>query len=136
MRSRIFFLLILICILSLAFNSQSQVKKQDLIGVWKQESFTSESPDTTYTNKSNEVLLFSRGFYTNFETRENESDFGHMGTYKISGDTCFLHVTYATQSEMKNMKIDGLLKIKNDKLTFTVQLRENTKGIWVYKRIE
>ena len=116
MRSRIFFLLILICILSLVFNSQSQVKKQDLIGVWKQESFTFESPDTTFSNKSNDVFMFSRSFYSNFETTENKSDYGHMGTYKLSGDTCSIHITYATRPEMKGKKYSFILKLKNDNL--------------------
>ena len=114
----------------------SDVKAGDnmISGAWKLEYFETIEGDK-FTHFS-DIMIFSYPFYSDLHTEYGmiKRTFGHVGKFKISGDSITFQVQQSTESEYIGLVAVGRFQILGDMLEIVME-RGNTPGKWVYHRL-
>ena len=122
------------------FHGCAKQEQNELVGVWDLEYVTFITSDTTETEKYDEILMFSKNYYSNFQASISKKDWinSHAGTYRISGDTCYSSIQFANQPQLKGVQGYGIFVIRNDTLSLTIppQHGDTSTSIWVYSKLE
>ncbi|MBN1296351.1 hypothetical protein JXA80_06195 [bacterium] len=105
-----------------------------LSGAWKLEYYETSDGDR-FTHFS-DILLFSYPYYSDLHTEFGmiKRTFGHVGKFKLSGDTITFQVQQSTESEYIGLVAVGRYHLASDTLEIIME-RGNTPGTWVYKRL-
>ena len=132
----------IIVILSLlTFCSCCQQQKQhELVGVWNLESVSFEKADTTITQKFDEILMFSKDYYSNIQSAvdDTQRNINHAGTYSVSNDTIFVQIKYSGKPSDMGWELDFTFQILRDTLTIYILPQKGIKfkSSWIYTRLE
>lgn len=115
--------------------SNTEFLQNALMGTWKLEYFETEDGDK-FTHFS-DIMIFSYPYYSDLHTEFGmiKRTFGHVGKYKLSGNTITFQVQQSTESEYIGLVAVGQVSIENDRLEIIME-RGNTPGKWVYMRLK
>ncbi|HPQ42438.1 MAG TPA: hypothetical protein PLV45_18845 [bacterium] len=105
-----------------------------LCGAWKLEYF--ETLDGDRFTHFSDIIIFSHPYYSDLHTEYGmiKRTFGHVGKFKLSGDSITFQVQQSTESEYIGLVAVGRYALDGDILEISME-RGNTPGIWVYKRL-
>ncbi|MCD4653099.1 hypothetical protein K8T06_04115 [bacterium] len=114
--------------------SNSDGNKNIISGAWKLEYFETLEGDK-FTHFS-DVMIFSYPYYSDLHTEYGmiKRTFGHVGKYKISGDSITFQVQQSTESEYIGLVAVGRFTVTDERLEINME-RGNTPGNWVYRRL-
>lgn len=105
-----------------------------LTGAWKLEYF--ETLDGDKFTHFSDIIIFSYPYYSDLHTEYGmiKRTFGHVGKFKLSGNSITFQVQQSTESEYIGLVAVGSYELNGDTLEIIME-RGHTPGNWVYKRL-